>query len=110
MIIVNKTSQKIIGTDWMINIVSDLLNPINSTLVTIYPNPDYSTLYLSTGNNLITVKSLKVYSINSVLVYAVNTILPSSYALNIGEFPQGSYTAILELSDGSRQVKEFVKQ
>jgi hypothetical protein len=110
LIIVNKTSQKIIGTDWMINIVSDLLNPINSAVVTIYPNPDYSTLYLSTGNNLITVKSLKVYSFNSVLVYAVNTILPSSYALNIGEFPQGSYTAILELSDGSRQVKEFIKQ
>jgi len=79
-------------------------------LVTIYPNPDFSTLYLSTGNSLVTVKSLKVYSINSVLVYAVHSVLLSSYALNIGEFPRGSYTAIMELSDGSRQVREFVKQ
>jgi hypothetical protein len=79
-------------------------------LITIYPNPASSTLYLSTGNNLITVKSLKVYSVNSVLVYAVNAILPSSYALNIGDLPRGTYTAILEMTDGSSQVREFVKQ
>lgn len=95
---------------WMINIVNELPHPLNSPLVTIYPNPASSTLYLSTGNNLVTVKSLKVYSINSVLVYAVNAILPSSYAINIDEFPRGAYTAILELSDGSRQIKQFVKQ
>ena len=79
-------------------------------MITIYPNPASSVLYLSTGNNLITVNSLKVYSINSVLVYAINAILPSSYAINIDDFPQGAYTAILELSDGTRQVKEFIKQ
>jgi len=79
-------------------------------LVTIYPNPASSTLYLSTGDSLITVRSLKLYSINSVLVYTVNAILPSSYAINIDDFPRGAYTAILELSDGSRQVKQFVKQ
>ncbi|MDP4129172.1 MAG: T9SS type A sorting domain-containing protein [Bacteroidota bacterium] len=79
-------------------------------MVTIYPNPASSTLYLSTGNHLITVRSLEVYSINSVLVYAVNAMLPSCYAMNIDDFPQGAYTAILELSDGSRQIKQFVKQ
>jgi hypothetical protein len=79
-------------------------------LITIFPNPDSSTLYLIAANNLVTVISLKVYSINSVLVYAINSILPSSYALNIDDFPRGSYTAILELSDGTRQIKEFVKQ
>ena len=83
---------------------------LHAILVTIYPNPASSVLYLSTGNNLITVNSLKVYSINSVLIYAVHSILPSSYAINIGDFPQGAYTAILELSDGTRQVKQFVKQ
>ncbi|HEY4155246.1 MAG TPA: hypothetical protein VGM24_07455 [Puia sp.] len=79
-------------------------------MLTIYPNSATSILYLNTGSSLITVNSLKVYSINSVLVYAVNSILPSSYAINIGDFPRGAYTAILELSDGSRQVREFVKQ
>jgi hypothetical protein len=81
-----------------------------SSLITIYPNPASSTLYLSTGNSQLTVNSFKVYSVNSVLIYAINAVLPSSYAINIDGFPRGAYTAILELSDGSKQVKEFVKQ
>lgn len=86
-------------------------NPINEKNITISPNPAVSDAKIVIeGNNMLTIKSISVYSIIGSEVYSKAIVSPSStFDLNVRNFKKGKYLVRVIFQDNSSEVVTLIK-
>lgn len=75
--------------------------------LTLYPNPTKELITISSSN--INLKSITVYSIDGKLICSQNTDKTTSYQLNISNYQNGIYLAIIETEDGKIHKEKIIK-
>jgi hypothetical protein len=86
------------------------IEPVNAFGVKLYPNPTNGMLNLDLGDGE-AIKSVKIFDMNGRLYqYDMNGGRNGSYQLNLDGMSSGLYFMTIEMSDGRKGTKKFIKQ